>query len=101
MKLTKLLCRASQTSLLNEELTETRAIFECEHNGTTGHLVMDLTTEGRDCDTDYFCTIPAVTMDDIEDGRVDEAIWSMTPETETLTPELNAIVARSLKLEFA
>lgn len=92
----KLVCRQEQTSLLNEELTEVRAVFlirPTDEHGPSGPpdwLVVDTTYEGRDADSSYYGH--GLTLDDIDALRIDEAMYG-TPETTTPDDQVKAVIA--------
>lgn len=95
MQITRLIYREQQTSLLNEERGEVRAVMAVTHNGESGLLRVDTYYEKRDSDSTYYCDCPGVTADTIAEGDgcdVDERVWGMTPEHTKETPEIKAMI---------
>lgn len=93
MRVIKTKHRTTQLSLLNEEQHEAIVLFEVEHNGQTGTVLVEASVWKRDYESTLFCDIPDVTIDDLINAEIDVHAMSEKMD-EPLTDEIKAEVAR-------
>lgn len=105
MKINKCLYLQQQSSLISEEGSEFRGLFEVTHKGVNGLLRYDAHFYKRDADVTIYCDIPGVDADTFaecmdEDGNdffLDTDIWQHTPETVVPTPAIQEQITRLTK----
>ncbi len=105
MMITKCLFLKEQRSLISEESSEVRGLFEVKHKGKVGLLRYDASFYKRDADVTMYCDIPGVDADTFVNGEdeeggdffIDEEIWNHTPESTELTPDIQEQITRLTK----
>jgi len=100
MRIVRCLYREERQSLIFEERSEVRGLFEVEHDGKTGFLRYDAEFYKRDATVTYFCDVPGVTIDTLANGfqqeppfYIDEEVWSHEPASTVETPEIRELLA--------